>query len=55
LSEDDIEGDNVAIIEAPAAGAAAAASALIASQGNIRAETLPAAPVADFLQRFGSG
>ncbi len=55
LSEGDIEGDNVAIIEAPATEAAAAAIARIASQGNFRAETLPATPVADFLQRLGSG
>ncbi len=55
LSESDIGGDNVAIIEAPAAEAAAAAIALIASQGNFRAETLPVTPVADFLQRLGSG
>ena len=53
LSAGDIEGDNVAIIEAPAAEAAA--SARIASQGNFPAETLPATPVADFLQRLGSG
>ncbi len=55
LSEGDIEGDNVAIIEAPDAEADAAASGLIASQGNFRAETLPATPVADFLQRLRSG
>ena len=46
--------DIVAIIEAPDAEAAAA-SALIASQGNFRAQTLPATPVTDFLQRLGSG
>ncbi len=45
--------DIVAIIEAPDTEAAAAASALIAAQGNFRAETLPATPVADFLQRVG--
>ena len=47
--------DIIAIIEAPDAEAATAASALIASQGNFRAETLPATPVTDFLQRLGSG
>ena len=46
--------DIIAIIEAPDAEAAAAASALIAAQGNFRAETLPATPVSDFLQRLGS-
>ncbi len=45
--------DIVAIIEAPDAEAATAASALIAAQGNFRAETLPATPVADFLRRVG--
>ena len=45
--------DIVAIIDAPDAEAAAAASALIAAQGNFRAETLPATPVADFLGRVG--
>ena len=47
--------DIIAIIEAPDAEAAAAVSALIAAQGNFRAETLPATPVTDFLQRLGSG
>ena len=47
--------DIIAIIEAPDAEAATAASALIAAQGNFRAETLPATPVTDFLQRLGSG
>ena len=46
--------DIVAIIEAPNAEAATAASALIAAQGNFRAETLPATPMMDFLQRLGS-
>ena len=45
--------DIVAIIEAPDAEAATAASALIAAQRNFRAETLPATPVADFLRRVG--
>jgi len=43
--------DIVAIIEAPDAEAATVASALIAAQGNFRAETLPATPVTDFLER----
>ena len=47
--------DIIAIIEAPDAEAATAASALIAAQGNFRAETLPATPVTNFLQRLGSG
>lgn len=47
--------DIIAIIEAPDAEAATAASAMIAAQGNFRAETLPATPVTDFLQRLGSG
>ncbi len=47
--------DIVAIIEAPDAEAATAASAMIAAQGNFRAETLPATLVTDFLQRLGSG
>ncbi len=47
--------DIIAIIEAPDAEAMPAASALIATQGNFRAETLPATPVTDFLQRLGSG
>jgi len=47
--------DIIAIIEAPNAEAAAAASAMIAAQGNFRAETLPATPVTNFLQRLGSG
>ena len=46
--------DIIAIIEAPDAEAATAASAMIAAQGNFRAETLPATPVTDFLQRLGS-
>ncbi len=55
LSAGDIEGDNVAIIEARDAEVAAAASARIASQGNFRAETLLVTPVPNFLQRLGSG
>ena len=47
--------DIIAIIEAPNAEAATAASAMIAAQGNFRAETLPATPVTNFLQRLGSG
>ena len=47
--------DIIATIEAPDAEAAAAVSALIAAQGNFRAETLPATPVTDFLQRIGGG
>jgi len=43
--------DIVAINEAPDAEAATAASALIAAQGNFRAETLLATPVTDFLER----
>ncbi len=47
--------DIIAIIEAPDTEAATAASAMMAAQGNFRAETLPATPVSDFLQRLGSG
>ncbi len=47
--------DIIAIIEAPDAEAATAASAMIAAQGNFRAETLPATPVTNFLERLGSG
>ncbi len=40
--------DFVAIIEAPDEKAAMTASALIASQGTFRAETLPAVPLEEF-------
>ena len=40
--------DFVAIIDAPDEKAIAKVSALIASQGNFRAETLPAVPLEEF-------
>lgn len=46
--------DIVAIIEAPDAEAATAASAQIAAQGNFRADTLPAMPLADFVERVSA-
>ncbi len=42
--------DLVAIIEAPNAMAAAKVSAEIASQGNFRAETLPAVTIDEFIE-----
>ncbi len=42
--------DLVAIIEAPNAMAAAKVSAEIASQGNFRAETLPAVTIEEFIE-----
>jgi uncharacterized protein with GYD domain len=46
--------DLVAVIEAPDAKTAAKASALIAEQGNFKAETLMAIPVQEFTEEFGS-
>ena len=45
--------DLVAIIEAPDAKTAAKASALIAEQGNFKAETLMAIPVQEFMEEIG--
>ena len=42
--------DLVAIIEAPNSMAAAKVSAEIASQGNFRAETLPAVTIEEFIE-----
>ena len=42
--------DLVAIIESPNAMAAAKVSAEIASQGNFRAETLPAVTIEEFIE-----
>ena len=42
--------DLVAIAEAPDDATMAKASALVASQGNFRAETYPAVPVKEFAQ-----
>ncbi len=46
--------DVVAIIDAPDAKAAAKVSALIAEQGNFKAETLMAIPVEEFSQEISS-
>ena len=43
--------DLVAILEAPDEKTMAQVSALIASQGNFRAESLPAIPIQEFVQR----
>ena len=42
--------DLVTVIEAPDENAMAKISALIASQGNFKAESLPAIPIQDFVQ-----
>ena len=42
--------DLVTVIEAPDENTMAKVSALIASQGNFRAESLPAIPIQDFIQ-----
>lgn len=46
--------DIVAVIEAPDARAAARVSAMIAEQGNFKAETLMAIPVQEFMEEIGS-
>ena len=47
--------DIVAIIEAPDSQTVAKISALIASQGNFKAETLPAIPIQEFAQTVQGG
>ena len=42
--------DLVTVIEAPDENAMAKISALIAAQGNFKAESLPAIPIQDFVQ-----
>ena len=46
--------DVVAVIEAPDEKAAIKVSALIGAKGNIRAETLPAIPVEEFIESVKS-
>lgn len=47
--------DLVTVIEAPDEKAMAKISALIASQGNFKAESLPAIPIQDFVQSVQGG
>ena len=44
--------DVVAVIEAPDAQVVAHAHALIAAQGNFRAETMPALPLREFMEQM---
>jgi uncharacterized protein with GYD domain len=45
--------DVIAVVDAPDAATAAHAGALIASQGNFRAETIPALPLREFAELVG--